>query len=205
MENLRYIRKQKGLSMKALGDIIGVAESTISLYETGKRQPDNDTLIKLANTLNVSTDYLLGLDSNLSSLRESQSFGTKINVVGKVPAGVPTEAIEYIVDEVEISEKLASDSHTYFALMVTGDSMYPEYMDGDIVIVRKTPVAETGDDVVAYVNGFDATLKRLILSSKGLTLRALNPAYESKTYTNQEVKELPITIAGVVVEQRRNR
>ncbi len=205
MENLRYIRKQKGLSMKALGDIIGVAESTISLYETGKRQPDNDTLIKLANTLNVSTDYLLGLDSNLSSLRESQSFGTKINVVGKVPAGVPTEAIEYIVDEVEISEKLASDSHTYFALMVTGDSMYPEYMDGDIVIVRKTPVAETGDDVVAYVNGFDATLKRLIFSSKGLTLRALNPAYESKTYTNQEIEELPITIAGVVVEQRRNR
>lgn len=40
MKNLRYIRKEKGLSMKALGNIIGVAESTISLYETGKRQPD---------------------------------------------------------------------------------------------------------------------------------------------------------------------
>lgn len=64
MNNLRKLRKAQGLSMRALGNKIGLAESTISLYETGKRQPDNATLIKLAETLNCSVDYLLGLSDN---------------------------------------------------------------------------------------------------------------------------------------------
>ncbi len=57
---LRELRKEKNITMKKLGEIIGVAESTISLYENGKRQPDNVTLLKLADFFNVSVDYLLG-------------------------------------------------------------------------------------------------------------------------------------------------
>lgn len=64
MKNLRKARKDNGLSMKELGERIGAAESTISLYETGKRQPDNDTIIKLSKTLDCTTDYLLGLSEN---------------------------------------------------------------------------------------------------------------------------------------------
>ena len=67
--------------------------------------------------------------------------------------------------------------------------MFPEYQDGDIVIVRKQETADTGDDVVAYINGYDATLKRLVKSPMGLTLRALNPAYESKTFSLADVDE----------------
>ena len=48
MERLRELRKSKGISLKELGTIIGVAESTMSLYESGKRQPDYETLLKLA-------------------------------------------------------------------------------------------------------------------------------------------------------------
>lgn len=59
MKMLRTLRKNKGLSMKSLGEIIGVAESTISQYETGKREPDFETLLKIAEYFNVSTDYLL--------------------------------------------------------------------------------------------------------------------------------------------------
>lgn len=60
MLKLREIRKQKNLSMKELGAILGLAESTISLYENGKREPDIATLIKIANYFNVSVDELLG-------------------------------------------------------------------------------------------------------------------------------------------------
>ena len=45
--------------MKSLGDKLGLAESTISLYELGKRQPDNEKLVKLSEVLGVSIDYLL--------------------------------------------------------------------------------------------------------------------------------------------------
>lgn len=72
MERLKTLRKSKGLSMKELGSSFGLAESTISLYENGKRQPDNDTILKFAEYFGVSVDYLLGReektpsDSNLS-------------------------------------------------------------------------------------------------------------------------------------------
>ena len=62
MEKLRKLRKEKGISLKELGATIGVAESTMSLYENGKRQPDYETLLKFAKYFNVSADYLLGLE-----------------------------------------------------------------------------------------------------------------------------------------------
>lgn len=60
MEMLRKLRREKGITMKELGETVGVAESTISQYETGKRSPDFETLLKFGEFFNVSTDYLLG-------------------------------------------------------------------------------------------------------------------------------------------------
>ena len=57
---LKECRKQNNLTAKQLGELIGVAGCTISLYESGKREPDLQTLCKLADALNVTTDELLG-------------------------------------------------------------------------------------------------------------------------------------------------
>ena len=208
MNNIRIIRKSKNLNMKQLGQLIGTSESAISQYETGKRQPDPATLIKLAEVLETSVDFLLGreiTDSNLSPMEKPLTYGAKIRVLGKVPAGVPIEAIECIIDEVEISKEMSEDGYEYLGLLVSGDSMYPEYLDGDIVIIRRQETAETGDDVVAYVNGYDATLKRLQRMTGGIRLKALNPQYESKFYSNEDIKQLPVSILGVVVEMRRTK
>ena len=64
MLKLRELRKQKNLSIKELGAMLGLAESTISLYENGKREPDIATLIKIANYFNVSVDELLGCNDS---------------------------------------------------------------------------------------------------------------------------------------------
>ena len=205
MNNIRIIRKSKNLNMKQLGQLIGASESAISQYETGKRQPDPSTLIKLAEVLETSVDFLLGLDSNLSPMEAPLTYGAKIKVLGEVPAGVPVEAIECIIDEIEISKEMAEDGNEYLGLLVSGDSMFPEYLDGDIVIIRKQETAETGDDVVAYVNGYNATLKRLQRMTNGIRLKALNPQYESKFYSNEDIKNLPVSILGVVVEMRRTK
>ena len=204
-ERLKALRKASGLTQIEFSKLFSISAGTIAMWETGKRHPDSETLIRIAQHFNVTTDYLLGFDSNLRPLNAPLSVGGKIPVLGKIPAGVPIEAIQEIVDEIEISGRFANDAHEYFALLVTGDSMFPEYQDGDIVIVRKQETADTGDDVVAYINGYDATLKRLVKSPMGLTLRALNPAYESKTFSLADVENLPVCIAGIVVEQRRNR
>ena len=61
-ENLKEARLKSGLSEKDLYENIGVAKSTYSLYESGKREPNVDTIKKIASVLNVSADMLLGID-----------------------------------------------------------------------------------------------------------------------------------------------
>lgn len=59
---IRELRRAKGLTMKQLGEVLGVAESTISHYETGRRQLDNETLLRLGEFFEVSVGYLLGVE-----------------------------------------------------------------------------------------------------------------------------------------------
>ena len=62
-ENLKAAREKRGMTQKEVADIIGVAKSTYSLYESGNREPNVQTIKKIADTLNVSADDLLGLDN----------------------------------------------------------------------------------------------------------------------------------------------
>ncbi len=63
---LKNCRKNMSLSQKEFGQKIGVAESTVSLYESNKRFPDAETLKKISVLFNVSIDYLLGNSADLS-------------------------------------------------------------------------------------------------------------------------------------------
>ena len=59
MNNIRTRRRILGLTMKQLANIVGVTEASISHYETGRREPDNDMLLRIANALGVTVDYLI--------------------------------------------------------------------------------------------------------------------------------------------------
>lgn len=63
-ENLKTAREKSGLNQKEVADKIGVAKSTYSLYESGKREPGVPTIKKIADVLNVSADGLLGIESS---------------------------------------------------------------------------------------------------------------------------------------------
>lgn len=62
MNNIRKARQEKGVSLKEFSDKMGIAVSTASMYENSKREPDFDTLRKMARFLDVSVDYLIGYD-----------------------------------------------------------------------------------------------------------------------------------------------
>ncbi|MBC3899705.1 MAG: helix-turn-helix domain-containing protein [Firmicutes bacterium] len=74
---IKILRQLKDINQAELGKIVGVGKTTISNYETGYSVPDLDTLIKLAEYFNVTTDYLLGLTDDFISQNkdESQTFG----------------------------------------------------------------------------------------------------------------------------------
>lgn len=196
-EQLRKLRRLNNLTQTELSKLLNVSNGTIAMWETDKRQPDIDTLKKLANFFNVTTDYLLGKDI------KDNNKGVKIPVLGVVPAGVPIEAIEEILEYEEITPEMAK-SGEYFGLKVKGDSMSPNILEGDVLIVRKQEDANSGDICVVMVNGDDATVKKIKKDPKGLTLIPNNPAYDVTYFTNEEIVSIPVRIIGKVVESRRS-
>lgn len=198
MNRIKELRASKGIKQAELAQAINVSQAALSGYETGKYEADIVTYQKIAQYFRVTLDHLLGNDRSVSMDTVS------IPVLGSIPAGIPLEAIENIVDWEEIPQSMCNGDKEYFALKVKGDSMWPEILSGDTVIVRKTPCCESGDICVVYVNGDDATLKQVKFGEDGsLSLIPRNQSYPPRTYTHEEVLELPVTIAGVVEELRR--
>ncbi len=196
---LRQARLEKGYSQKALAEQLHISQQAYAKYETGTSSPNPEMLGQIAALLSVSTDALLGIAQRTQTKRT-------VPVLGTIPAGVPVEAIEDILDYEDLSPEEANDSHEYFGLRIRGRSMMPEYLDGDTIIVRRQDAAETGDDAVVMVNGDDATFKRIQRSLGGVTLVPLNAAeFTPAFYTNAEIESLPVRILGVCVELRRKK
>lgn len=199
---LKKCRKDMSLSQKEFGQKIGVAESTVSLYESNKRFPDADTLKKISALFEVSLDYLLGNAPAKTVQQKTTGRGVRIPVLGRVVAGIPIEAVEEILDYEEITPELAA-SGEFFALKIRGHSMEPRMMEGDVVIVRRQDDVESGDVAIVLVNGNEATVKRVKKQEDGITLIANNiSVYEPHYYSNKEIEELPVRILGKVVELR---
>ncbi len=68
MEKLKIIRKEMGLTQKELANSLNVSQQTYSDYENGKTEPDIDTIIKMAEMLQISIDYLVGRSDDLGAV-----------------------------------------------------------------------------------------------------------------------------------------
>lgn len=196
-----------GRSPERIERDLGLVHGRMLLLRRGEATPTAEELDRLAAYFHVPITTFFGEDTaEPSNVRPADlGGGRRIPVLGRIPAGNPMDAVEEIIDEIELDSDMANDGHTYFALYIQGDSMYPEYREGDVVVIRTGEPAETGDDVVAYVGGNEATFKRLMLMRDGLRLCPINPQHPTRTYTGREVEALPVTIGGVAVELRRKR
>lgn len=203
-------REKAGLTKKELAQKVQVAESTIGRYEKGYISKIKIPVLKsIADALNVNPLYLIGRvdlinGENLkatSNRAHSTKNGAKIPVLGEVAAGIPIEEIEDIIDYEEIPESLAATGK-FFGLKIKGNSMEPLIHDGSIVIVKSQPDCNSGDIAIVSIENEFGTCKKLIKSETGVQLVSLNPAFNPVFYTNKQVKNLPITIIGKVVEAR---
>lgn len=212
---IRAYRDENRMSMDDFSRASGISKAYISQLEnnlnpkTGEPPvPSINSIKKAANGMFMTFDELfsqLGDDTKVSIQPEKVKMAKKairIPVLGNVAAGIPIQAIEDILDYEEISEEVAH-SGEFFALKIKGDSMEPEIRNGDIVIVKQQDDADTGDIVIALVNGDDATCKRLVKYRDGIRLMPINPAYEPMYYTRDEIIEKPVRIIGKVIENRR--
>jgi len=198
MNRIQKLRKDFGLSQRELAKTIKVHQTAISQWETGKTFPDMDTAKALADYFRVSIDYILGRNASESGA------GYQLPVLGVIPAGIPMEAIEDILDYVEIPISWVEGGRDYFALKISGDSMSPYYMDGDIVIFQKEDDCESGSECAVIVSKCKATIRKIIKQEAGIVLQPLNAReYDAVFYSHAEVESLPLRLIGIAKELRR--
>lgn len=196
-ERIRNRRIELGMSVDDIAEKLGKNRATVYRYENGYiEEMPAKTLAKIADILHTTPADLLGTGE------EESSNPFSIPILGRVAAGFPIQEFATDLGSIELSEDMYKKGE-YFALEIHGDSMSPNILDGDIVIVRQQPDAESGETVIATIDGEDATCKRLRKFRNGIELIANNPAYPPFEFTNKEIKELPVTILGKVVELRR--
>ena len=191
-EKIKTYRKKNKLSQSDLASLLNVANGTISMWESNLRKPDIDTIKKLSEILYIPINELL----------ESEK-SNRIPVLGSIPAGIPLEMIEDIVDYEELEAGMFIGGKEYFALKIKGDSMSPKFQENDILIVRKQEDCNNGDYAIIAVNGNDATFKKVIKKDSGIILQPLNTNYEPIIFTLEDIQKLPVRILGVVIEIRR--
>jgi len=205
-------RTRLGLNQIELARKLNLSSSaSISQYESGDRMPSDDIKLKMAEIFDCSVDYLLGKTNS----RKSTSSSAVVLVYGTIPAGIPMEMIENILDTEEIDANMLKGGKEYFGLKVNGNSMYPDYLDGDTIILEKVDDCESGQDCVVMVNGNDGTFKKVIKDEVKQTvkLQPINTAldndgnflYEPITFTKEQIEKLPVRIIGKVVELRRKK
>lgn len=199
-QKIKHLRIQKGYTQEELGKILGVKKAAIQKYENGTVKNIKRSKIQLlADALDTTPTYIMGWNEENETNHKQP---TKVPVLGTVAAGIPIEAIEDIEDYEEISEIMASKGE-YFALKIKGESMEPKFSDGDVVIVRKQENIESGEIGVIIVNGYDATVKKVIKQENGIMLIATNQnVYAPKFYSLDDIKNKPVRILGKVVELR---
>lgn len=200
-ERIKELRKRYKMTQKQLAEKLFIDQTAVSYWESGKTKPDFEKQQMLADLFDVSVDYLLGRDT----VQDNRKKAIRIPVLGVIPAGIPMEAIEEIIDYEEAPESWGKGGNEYFALKIKGESMMPEYRNGDVIIFKKQNTCDNNDDCAVMVNGNDATFKRIEKLSEGIILKPLNPNFESKFYSNNEIAEMPIRIIGVFWELRRSR
>ena len=219
-EIIKDYRVKHNLSLQDFADKIGTSRSYIHMLEkninpsTNKPiNPSIETLKSLANAMDLDVDTLLKkLDDNqliyLNEEKYKEQFNTPsstavVLVYGIIPAGIPMECIEDVLDTEEIPASMLKGGKQYFGLEVKGNSMFPTYLDGDTVIFEKVDDCESGQDCVVMVNGNDGTFKRVLKNENGIILQPLNSEYEPLVFTNKQINDLPVKIIGIAKEIRR--
>ena len=211
---LKQARELRHITLEEAGKKVDVHKSTVLRWENGETEKIKLPIIEtLASYYNVNPVWLMGYDvpmentenmmKKIGAIPISEIETTKIPVLGKVKAGYNYLAQENIIDYIAFNID-GADKENYYALYVIGDSMEPLFDDGDIVIVHKQNDFNNGDNCVILINGDEATIKKVYKGTTGIKLQAVNPYYPPRIFTEEEIRDLPVKVIGVVEKSIRN-
>lgn len=196
---LRILRKNKKLTQKKLADDLGLAFSTISMYERGEREPDFETLEAIADYFNVSMNILLGRETLIDFGNDAHdnimncckaaytSFNVSENDIISFPV-IDDSSLDNIFPlavprhnkeiKMPASYFIGNEPMKYFFYEVQGDSMYPEYQDGDKVLISMQSYINHSGQTYLVIYNNDKSLRKLEIEKNSIVrFVALNPNY----------------------------
>lgn len=181
-ENLKKIRKAKKMTQKELAQKSGVKQSVISDLETGNAK-STGSILELANALGVTAEELKkGALDDVSLINVLPVAPRMAPVLSWVQAGTMTNVQAFDMSQVEEWLPIPDgDCEKCFYLKVQGLSNYPEFHEGDYILVDPTlPFGDMNSGDIIVVRKFDdATFKRLVIEPDGTKyLQAINPEFK---------------------------
>ena len=206
-DRIKQLREQQGLSQQVLAEKVGFkTASAINKIELGLRDINQTKIILFAKALNTTPAYLMGWETesdkksdfiNLPPPNITEDY-TTFPVIGEVAAGYDHIAMEdWEGDTVDISNDYlrGRDKSEFFVLRVKGDSMYPEYQDGDkVLVLKQSTLNYSGQVGVVLYDSESATLKKVEYKQgeNWMRLVAINPAYAPKKIENEDLEHCRI-------------
>ena len=205
---IRRRRKGLGMTLEELAHATGGNDGNLSKIERGLLGYSDETIQKIAKALGCSvSDLFAGAEA--SSNVTAVPIGTRrIPLISCVQAGAMTEAVdpyalgdaaEWMLTDLELSQNA-------FALRIKGDSMLPEFREGDTVIIDPAVQPLPGDFVVAKNGENEATFKKYRprgMNEQGKQVFELVPLNED--YPSMRSDLTAVRIIGTMVEHRRYR
>ena len=199
-DRIKLRRESLGVSQVSLADTIGEKKQTLYKYETNKiTNIPIENIERIASALNTTPAYLMGWEDSALPSPDVTEDTVTFPVLVDVAAGYdrPAQRLQnWEGEKIEVPRSYlhGRNSEDYFAMRVVGDSMYPDYQDGDVLLIlRQSSLDRSGQVAVVIYDGEDATLKKVeyVPGENWMKLLPINPQYP------------PRTIIGVDLDQCR--
>lgn len=203
-ERIKTTRKEKDMTLDDIAKAVGVARSTIQRYEVGVIvAPKVPVLMAIARVLKVNEKWLMGLSDDKQIRVESNSDDDRVAIplLGEVAAGMGSYASDNIVGYIFEDKASIGNEDEYAYLKVVGDSMYPEFKAGDLVLVKCQPTVESGSYAIVMVDDELGVVKRVVYTNDFIELQSVNPMYPPRRFEGEDVAR--IRIFGVVKGMKR--
>jgi len=206
---LKMYRKRAGYSQKEVADLLHVTQGAVSSWEAGRWEPDQQNLAKLADLYGVTTDMLLGRQTQIEPagrhIVEAPEIIAEEEVMiplvaslrcGPGSSGDPFCIIKKIPVPASYIRRWGSGLQ---AIVAVGESMSPTIIPGDVLVCRPGEAWVDGNVVAVNADDMDMVKRIFRTADGGIDLRSDNPRFETIHFDASDLRNDRVHVLGRVM------
>lgn len=206
-EKIKNRRKQLGMTVDDLAEAIGKNRATVYRYESDEIEsmPYN-VIVPIANALRLSPYDLIDFPEEKSNAEITEVKLYRLKTFESASAGFGAFADDAVVGYTAVPFDSKAEAEESMCIRVTGDSMYPTILDGDLVVVRRQTSVDSGDLAVVIVDNDEGFIKKVEYNTPPepdfIRLISVNPYYPPIVFNGSDVQR--VSVVGKVKRVMRD-